>query len=77
MIEGSNIEYGDIEKCNINTNLTSKIWRLVMSKKNDGNVEFSIENGKIETVTSNLSSTYLTSTVKRGQMGSPWGQTGS
>jgi len=56
-IEGSNIEYGDIEKCNVNTNLTSKIWRLVTSKKNDGNIEFSIENGKIEMVTSNLSST--------------------
>jgi len=61
-IEGSNIEYGNIEKCNIDSDLTSKIWRLVTSKKNDGNVEFSIENSKIETVTSNLSSTYLTST---------------
>jgi len=60
MIEGSNIEYGKIENCNIDTNLTSKIWRLVTSKKNDGNVENSIENGKIEMVTSNLSSTYLT-----------------
>ncbi len=38
-------------------------------KKNDGNVEFSIENGKIETVTSNLSLTYLTSTVKTGSNG--------
>jgi len=63
-IEGSNIEYVKIENCKIDTNLTSKIWRLVTSKKNDGNVENSIENGKIETVTSNLSSTYLTSTVK-------------
>jgi len=32
-IEGSNIEYGDIEKCNIDTKITSKIWRLVTSKK--------------------------------------------
>jgi len=24
-IEGNNIEYGDFEKCNIDTNLTSKI----------------------------------------------------
>ena len=76
LIEGSNIEYGKIENCKIDTNLTSKIWRRVTSKKNDGNVEFSIENGKIETVTSNLSSTYLTSTVKRGQTGSPVGSNG-
>ncbi len=25
LIEGNNIEYGDFEKCNIDTNLTSKI----------------------------------------------------
>jgi len=42
MIEGSNIEYGNIEKCNVDTNLMSKIWRLVMSKKNDGNIKFII-----------------------------------
>jgi len=42
-IEGSNIECGDIEKCNINTKITSKIWRLVTSKKNDSNIEFSID----------------------------------
>jgi hypothetical protein len=47
-----------------------------MSKKNNGNVEFCIENGKIETVTSNLSSTYLTSTIKRGQTGSLVGSNG-
>jgi len=35
-IEGSNIEYGKIENCKIDTNLTSKIWRRVTSKKNDG-----------------------------------------
>ena len=39
MIEGSNIEYGNIEKCNLDTNLTSKIWRLVTSKKNDCNID--------------------------------------
>jgi hypothetical protein len=33
LIEGSNIEYGKIEKCNIDSDLTSKIWRLLMSKK--------------------------------------------
>ena len=55
LIEGSNIEYGNIEKCNVDTNLTLKICRLVTSKKNDGNVKFSIENGKIKTLTSNLS----------------------
>ena len=43
LIEGSNIEYGNIEKCNVDTNLTSKIWRLVTSKKNDGNIEFIID----------------------------------
>jgi len=42
-IEGSNIEYGNIEKCNVDTNLTSKIWRLVTSKKNDSNIEFIID----------------------------------
>ncbi len=73
MIEDGNIEYVNIKNCNIDTNLTSKIWRLVMSKKSDGNVKFSIENGKIETVTSNLTPTFLTSTVKWGQTG---GKTG-
>ncbi len=74
LIEEGNIEYGNIENCNIDTNLTSKIWRLVTSKKSDGNVKFIIENGKIKTVTSNLTPTFLTSTVKRGQTG---GKTGS
>ena len=73
MIEGSNIEYGKIVNCKIDTILTSKILRRLTSNKNDGNVEFSIENGKIETVTSNLSSTYLTSTVKTGSNGVPRG----
>jgi len=41
-----------------------------MSKKSDGNIEFIIENGNIETVTSNLTPTFLTSTVKRGKTGS-------
>jgi len=54
-IEEGNIIYGNIENCNIDTNLTSKIWRLVTSKK--------------AKVTSNLSSTYLTSTVKTGSNG--------
>jgi len=43
MIEGSNIEYGKIENCKIDTILTSKIWRRVISKKNDGNIEFIID----------------------------------
>ncbi len=51
MIEGSNIEYGNIEKCNVDTNLTSKIWRLVTSKKNDGNIEFIIDLFNIDTKT--------------------------
>ena len=76
-IEAINIEYGKIENCKIDTILISKISRRVTSNTNDVNIEFSIENGKIETVRSNLSSTYLTSTVKRGQMGPPGGQTGS
>jgi len=33
MIEGGNIEYGNIKKCNIDTILTSRIWRLVTSKR--------------------------------------------
>ena len=48
-IEGVNIEYGKIENVNIDSVLTSKIWRRVMSKINDGKIEFSIENGNIET----------------------------
>ena len=61
MIEGSNIEYGKIENCKIDTKLTSKIWRRVTSKKT--------------TVTSKIASTYLTSTVKTGSNGVPvgWG----
>ncbi len=43
MIEVGNIEYGNIENCNIDTNLTSKIWRLVTLKKSDGNIEFIID----------------------------------
>jgi len=42
-IEGSNIKYGKIKNCKIDTNLTSKIWRRVISKKNDGNIEFIID----------------------------------
>ncbi len=53
-IEGINIEYGKIENCKIDTILASKILRRLTLKKNDGNVENSIQNGKIETVTSNL-----------------------
>jgi len=33
LIEGVNIEYGNIEKCNIDTKLTSKISRRVTSKR--------------------------------------------
>jgi len=32
-IEGSKLEYGIIEKCNIDSDLWSKIWRLVTSKR--------------------------------------------
>jgi len=38
MIEAINIEYGKIENCKIDTILASKIWRLVTSKINDGNI---------------------------------------
>ena len=69
-IEGVNIEYGKIENCNIDTNLTSKIWRRVTSNTNDVNIEFSIENVNIETVTSKLASTYLTSTRSIRSIGS-------
>ncbi len=76
MIEGINIEYGKIENCKIDTILASKISRRLTSNTSDVNIEFSIENGKIETVTSKLASTYLTSTVKRGQTGPPVGSNG-
>jgi len=39
MIEGVNIEYGKIENCKFDTKLTSKIWRRVISKKNDGKID--------------------------------------
>ena len=44
LIEGSNIEYGKIKNCKIDTKLTSKIWRRLTSKINDGNIEFNFEN---------------------------------
>jgi len=50
-IEGSNIEYGKIENCKIDTKLISKIWRRLMSKINDGNIEFNFENGNIDSKT--------------------------
>jgi len=59
-IEGIKLEYGIIENSKIDTNLTSKIWRRVTSKKNDGNIEFSI----------NLFNIDSKNGVKRGQMGS-------
>ncbi len=59
-VEGGNIEYGNIEKCNIDTKITSKIWRLVTSKKNDGNIKFSIDLFNIDSKNG----------VKRGQTGS-------
>jgi len=65
-IEAINIKYGKIEDCKIDTILISKILRRLTSNKNDVNIEFSIENGKIKTVTSKLASTYLTTTVKTG-----------
>ncbi len=43
LLEGIKLEYEIIEKCNIDSDLRSKIWRLVTSKKNDGNIEFSID----------------------------------
>ena len=42
-IEGIKLEYEIIKKCNIASDLRSKIWRLVTSKKNDRNIEFSID----------------------------------
>ena len=33
LVEGGNIEYGNIEKGNIDSDLRSKIWRLVTSKQ--------------------------------------------
>jgi len=71
MIEAINIEYGKIKNCKIDTILISKISRRLTSNKNNVNIEFSIENGKIETVTSKLAPTYLTSTVKTGSNGVP------
>jgi len=61
-IEGSNIEYGNIEKCSIDSDLRSKNLRLVISKK--------------VTVTSNLTSKTATLTLKRGQTGSLVGSNG-
>jgi len=51
MIEGSNIEYGNIEKCNIDSDLRSKNLRLVISKKSDSNIKFNFENSNIDTKT--------------------------
>ena len=70
MIEGINIEYGKIENCKIDTILASKISRRLTSNTNDVNIEFSIENVNIETVTSKLASTYLTSTRSIRSIGS-------
>jgi len=50
-IEAINIEYGKIENCKIDTILTSKIWRRLTSKINDGNIEFNFENGNIDSKT--------------------------
>ena len=60
MIEGIKLEYEIIEKCNIDSDLRSKIWRLVTLKKNDGNIEFSIDLFNIDSKNG----------VKRGQTGS-------
>jgi hypothetical protein len=62
-IEGSNIEYGNIKKCNIDSDLRSKNLRLVISKKSDGNIEFNFENGNIGT---NMGSNGVPRGVKRG-----------
>ena len=71
-IEGSNIEYGNIEKCNVDTNLTSKIWRLVTSKKNDGNIKFIIDLFNIDSI---LVTKMVTGSngVPRGVGGGGWG----
>jgi hypothetical protein len=50
-IEAINIKYGKIENCKIDTILTSKIWRRLTSKINDGNIEFNFENGNIDSKT--------------------------
>ena len=47
-IEDDNIEYGNIEKCNIDSVLTSKNQWRVSSKKIGGNIEFIIEKFKFE-----------------------------
>ena len=51
MIEGVNIEYGNIENCKFDTKLTSKMRWLVTSKINDGNIEISIKNVNIDSKT--------------------------
>jgi len=48
LIEEGYIEYGDFENCNIDTELTSKILRLVISKKSYGNIKFIFELDNID-----------------------------
>ncbi len=42
LIEAINIEYGNIENCKFDKKLKSKMWWLVTSKINDGNIEIII-----------------------------------
>ncbi len=46
-----NIEYGNIENGNFDSNLKSKIMWLLISKKSDGNIEFNIDFFNIDSKT--------------------------
>ncbi len=45
---GFNLEYGDLENGSLEAILISKIKAMGISKKSDGYLEFSLENGNLE-----------------------------
>jgi len=53
----------NIENGNIDSNLTSKNWRLVCSKINDGKIKFIIKNGNIKKVVRNYINNRLSASM--------------
>ena len=49
-----NLEYKDLENGNLECNLTSKKIVTGISKKNDGNLEFNLENDNLENIVKNF-----------------------
>jgi len=45
---GFNLEYGNLENGKLETILISKITAMGISKKSNGKLEFSLENGSLE-----------------------------